>query len=225
RVAACVAAMRAAVAIPVTVKTRIGIDDLDSFAYLRDFAARLFDAGCDVLIVHARKAWLGGLSPKQNRTVPPLQPERVYRLKQALPDLPVVLNGGVTSLDAAAAHLAHVDGVMIGRAAYHDPYMLAAADRRLFGDDHPVPAREAVARAMIPYIETQVAAGVPVHAVTRHMIGLFNGVPGARAWRRHLSEAACRRGAGSDPKAAGGVIEAALAAREEAARTTSRTAA
>lgn len=212
-VADCVAAMTRAVAIPVTVKTRIGIDDLDSFDHLKRFAAAMIDAGCHTLIVHARKAWLSGLSPKENREVPPLDYARIYRLKQAFPQFPIVLNGGVTSLDDAAGHLAHVDGVMIGRAAYQDPYCLAAADLRFFGGRHPVPSRVEIVQGIIAYAGEQRVRGVPLHAVTRHILGLFNGVPGARAWRRHLSEAA------RHPKAGVEVIEEALAfIRSEAAR-------
>ncbi|MGF1610882.1 MAG: tRNA dihydrouridine(20/20a) synthase DusA [Kiloniellales bacterium] len=204
-VARCVAAMRrAAGAVPVTVKTRIGIDDRDSYAELRDFVAAQAEAGCERVIVHARKAWLQGLSPKQNRELPPLDYERVYALKRDFPDLAVVLNGGVTTLDQAAAHLARVDGVMIGRAAYQNPYILAEADRRFFGDSEPPPSREQVVERLLPYARAQVTQGVPVQAITRHILGLFNGLPGARLWRRALSEGACRPGAGAE------VIEQAL---------------
>jgi tRNA-dihydrouridine synthase A len=203
-VAECVGAMVRAAGIPVTVKTRIGIDERDSFDYLAGFAARVRDAGCGTLIVHARKAWLSGLSPKQNREVPPLRYDMVYRLKDAFPDLRVVLNGGVQSLDEAAAHLAHVDGVMVGRAAYQTPYLLADADRRFFSDTRPAPSREQVVRTLLPYVAAQRARGVPLNAVTRHILGLFNGLPGARTWRRELSEQAHRPGAGPE------VIETAL---------------
>lgn len=210
-VAECVRAMVRAVAIPVTVKTRIGIDDLDSFDHLERFAAAMVHAGCHALIVHARKAWLSGLSPKENREVPPLDYARVYRLKQAFAEFPIVLNGGVTSLSEVERHLAHVDGVMIGRAAYQDPFCLAEADCRFFGDPAPVPSRAEVARGVIAYAREQRAQGVPLHTVTRHILGLFNGVPGARAWRRHLSEAARIPGAGVE------VIEQALAYIQESA--------
>jgi tRNA-dihydrouridine synthase A len=204
-VADCVAAMIAAVGIPVTVKSRIGIDERESFDDLLDFARQVMDAGCGTLIVHARKAWLRGLSPKQNREVPPLRYDMVYRLKVALPALEVILNGGVQGLDAAAAHLDQgVDGVMIGRAAYQNPYLLAAADRRFFGDDHPAPSREAVVQALLPYVAVERERGVPLKSITRHILGLFNGLAGARAWRRHLSQAAHRPGAGPE------VIEEAL---------------
>jgi tRNA-dihydrouridine synthase A len=211
-VADCAAAMIAAADIPVTVKTRIGIDERDSFAHLLDFTARVAGAGCRTLIVHARKAWLEGLSPKENREVPPLRYDVVYDLKQRVPELEIVLNGGVRSLDEAEAHLARVDGVMIGRAAYQNPYVLADADRRFFGVSGPAPTREAVAEALLPYVRAQRARGVPLPSITRHVLGLFNGVPGARAWRRHLSEAAREPGAGPE------VIEQALAIVRAAGR-------
>jgi tRNA-dihydrouridine synthase A len=203
-VARCVAAMAAASGLPVTVKTRTGIDERDSYAELKGFIETVALAGCRSFTVHARKAWLEGLSPKQNREVPPLDYDRVYRLKQDFPELAIVLNGGVQSLDEAEAHLARVDGVMIGRAAYQNPYVLAEADRRLFGEDRPPPGREAVVRALLPYAAEQCAEGAPVKSITRHVLGLFNGLPGARAWRRHLSEAAHRPGTGPE------VIEEAL---------------
>lgn len=205
-VARCVAAMREACDLPVTVKTRIGIDHKDSYEELAQFVDSVAAAGCETFIIHARKAWLSGLSPKQNREIPPLDYDRVFRLKRDFPHLRIVLNGGVPSLEAAAAHLAEgVDGVMIGRSAYQDPYLLAEADRCFFDDPSPAPSREAVARAMLPYAEAAMARGVPVKSITRHMLGLFNGLPGARLWRRHLSENAHRPGAG--PK----MIEDALA--------------
>ncbi len=197
-VADCVTAMRSACDLPVTVKTRIGIDDRDSYAELADFVGTVAEAGCATFIIHARKAWLRGLSPKQNREVPPLDYDRVYALKRDFPALGIVLNGGVQSLDEAEAHLARVDGVMIGRAAYQSPYLLAEADARFFGDPHPVPSREEVARALLPYAAERAGRGVPVKSITRHILGLFNGLPGARQWRRHLSEAAHRPGAGPE---------------------------
>jgi tRNA-dihydrouridine synthase A len=203
-VAACVEAMIAATDVPVTVKTRIGIDDRDSYADLTAFVTAVAAAGCRSVTVHARKAWLSGLSPKENREVPPLDYTRVYRLKQDFPELEVIINGGIGSLDQAEDHLARVDGAMIGRSAYQDPYMLAEADRRFFSDGRSVPGRADVARALLPYAEAQCSLGVPVKAVTRHILGLFNGLPGARLWRRYLSEAAHKRGAGPE------VIEAAL---------------
>ena len=187
-VARCVAAMRGAVDIPVTVKTRIGVDDDDSIEALHRFVALLVDAGCDAVIVHARKAWLSGLSPKQNRDIPPLRHDVVYDLKAAFPDLDIILNGGLESLDGAAAALEKVDGAMMGRTAYKDPWVLAGVDERFFGDPAPVANRAGVVEKYLPYIEAQLAEGVPLIAMTRHILGLFNGVPGARAWRRYLSE-------------------------------------
>jgi tRNA-dihydrouridine synthase A len=194
-VAACVAAMRDAAAIPVTVKSRIGIDDRDAYEDLRDFVATVAAAGCRSFAIHARKAVLSGLSPKQNREVPPLRYDVVYRLKREFPDLEVVLNGGVRSLDEAAAQLPRVDGVMIGRAAYHDPYLLAEADCRFFGDPGSPPSRPEIIARLLPYVAARLQEGVPLSAITRHILGLFNGEPGARAWRRYLSENAHRPGA------------------------------
>lgn len=211
-VAAAVAAMRSATRLPVTVKTRTGIDQRDSYADLEAFVAAVADAGCGSVTVHARKAWLSGLSPKENREVPPLDYPRVYRLKEEFPGLEVVINGGIASLDEAERHLAHVDGAMIGRSAYQTPYMLAEADRRFFGARDPVPTRAGVVYALLPYVEAQCAAGVPAKAVTRHILGLFNGRPGARLWRRTLSETAHKPGAG--PEAIEAALERVLLARE-----------
>jgi tRNA-dihydrouridine synthase A len=187
-VAAAVAAMQnAAGDIPVTVKCRIGIDDQDSEADLDRFIRTVASAGCSTFIVHARKAWLQGLSPKENRDVPPLDHGRVVRLKQAYPHLTISMNGGIGSLDEAVAHLEHVDGVMLGRAAYHTPYLLAQVDQRIFGDiSAPVERREVIERLM-PYIAAHLAAGGKMHSITRHVLGLYHGEPGARAFRRHLS--------------------------------------
>jgi tRNA-dihydrouridine synthase A len=187
RVAECVAAMRARVRVPVTVKTRLGVDEHDSYEFLHAFARRVVDVGCRTLIVHARKAWLDGLSPKQNREVPPLDYARVYRLKGDYPDVEIVINGGLTDAASVRAQFAHVDGVMLGRAAYHDPGLLAAADARLFGGEPPPPAE--VVRRMHRYAVEQVARGTPLRAILRHMLGLYQGQPGARAWRRMLSAA------------------------------------
>jgi tRNA-dihydrouridine synthase A len=195
-VADCVAAMIAAVDIPVTVKCRIGIDDQDSEAALEDFIAAVAAAGCGTFIVHARKAWLEGLSPKQNRDVPPLDYGRVYRLKELRPELEIILNGGIETLEEAEAHLAHVDGVMLGRAAYHNPYLLADVDARFFGDDGPPPSRAEVVRRFAAYAQEQLERGVALHRMTRHILGLYHGQPGARAFRRHLSEEATRPDAG-----------------------------
>lgn len=195
-VAECVNAMRAAVSIPVTVKCRIGIDEQDSEADFSRFIETVTEAGCSTFIVHARKAWLDGLSPKQNRDVPPLDYNRVYRLKTARPELTVIINGGITILDEADEHMRHVDGVMLGRAAYQSPWLLADVDRRYFDKALPrTDLREAVL-AMMPYIGEQLAKGHRLHTITRHMVGLFQGVPGARAWRRTLSDAGARPDAG-----------------------------
>ena len=197
-VADCIAAMREAVSIPVTVKCRIGIDDRDSYEHLLDFVDTVAATGCRSFTVHARKAWLQGLSPKQNREIPPLRYGEVHHLKRERPELEVVINGGILSLDAAVAQLEQVDGAMIGRAAYQDPYILAEVDRRIFGDARPAPSRHAVAEAMIPYAERVCAGGRSIRSITRHILGLFNGLPGAKAWRRHLSEAAGRPAAGPE---------------------------
>jgi tRNA-dihydrouridine synthase A len=194
-VAECMAAMKAATALPVTVKTRIGIDDRDSYEELAHFVGTVADSGCRTFIIHARKAWLKGLSPKENREIPPLRYDVARRLKQDFPVLDIVLNGGVASLDEAASHLQDFDGVMIGRAVYHNPYLLADADRFLFGDDHPLPSRHQVLDAFIPYVEEELAQGTRLQAIARHILGLFHGAPGGRLWRRHLSEDAAKPGA------------------------------
>jgi tRNA-dihydrouridine synthase A len=195
-VARCVAAMSAAVDIPVTVKTRIGIDDQDSYGFLARLVEAVAAAGCGILILHARKALLAGLNPKQNREVPPLRYDVVHRLKQDYPTLTIVLNGGIRTPQQARDQLALVDGVMIGREAYQNPYCLAAWQSALLGGAAPVPTREAVVVGLLPYVERELAAGTPLKAITRHLMGLFNGLPGARAWRRHLSEAAHRPDSG-----------------------------
>jgi tRNA-dihydrouridine synthase A len=201
-VARLVGAMREAVSIPVTVKSRIAIDDMEEWPTLERFVRLISAAGCSRFIVHARKAWLQGLSPKENRDIPPLRYELVYRLKAELPQLDISLNGGVKSLDAAAEHLRHVDGVMIGRAAYENPYVLAEADPRFFGAGEPPRERHAVVEAMFPYIEECRQRGAPLNAITRHMLGLFQGLPGARGWRRYLSENVHKPGAGPEVVAA-----------------------
>lgn len=198
RVADAVAAMRDAVALPVTVKHRIGVDDLDRYEDMLAFVETVAEAGCDRFSVHARKAWLSGLSPKQNREVPPLRYEDVYRLKRELPSLAIEINGGVTSLDDAERHLDHVDGVMIGRAAYDRPFMFAGADRRFFGATEPAPTRRQVVDALLPYLESWQRRGMAPGHLTRHVLQLFAGQPGARAWRRHLSENAPRAGDGRE---------------------------
>jgi tRNA-dihydrouridine synthase A len=197
-VADCVAAMKGAVKIPVTVKCRIGIDQQDPEAALDTLARGVVAAGTDALIVHARKAWLNGLSPKQNRDIPPLDYGRVYRLKAALPDVPVIINGGIGSIEEAREHLAHVDGVMLGRAAYQEPWRLLAVDRELFGEAAPHASMKDVFEAMMPYIARELASGTRLHAITRHFVGAFHAVPGARAFRRHLAEHGVRSGAAID---------------------------
>ncbi|MET0971556.1 MAG: tRNA dihydrouridine(20/20a) synthase DusA [Tardiphaga sp.] len=195
-VARGVAAMKAAVDVPVTVKCRIGIDDQDPEAALDTLARAVVDAGADALIVHARKAWLKGLSPKENRDIPPLDYDRVYRLKAAMPDVPMAINGGIAGIAEAAAHLAHMDGAMLGRAAYHEPWRLLAVDPELFGEPAPHAAMKDALAAMTPYIEDQLGQGTRLHSITRHLLGAFHGVRGARAFRRHLAENAARHGAG-----------------------------
>jgi tRNA-dihydrouridine synthase A len=195
-VADCVAAMGKAVSLPVTVKTRIGIDDRDSYEELAHFIACVQQAGCETFIIHVRKAFLQGLSPKENRTVPPLNYDYAYRIKQQYPGLTIIINGGITDLDAAERHLSAVDGVMLGRSAYHNPYLLAEVDRHLFQDQEPSPTREEIVHRMLPYIERELNQGSPLKHITRHMLGLFQGMPGARHWRRHLSEFGPRTGAG-----------------------------
>ncbi len=197
-VARCVAAMRDACARPVTVKTRIGIDGSDGFAFLDRFVSTVAAAGCGTFIVHARAARLDGWSPRQNREIPPLRHDLVHRLKRARPRLEIVLNGGIATVEDAATHIGRVDGVMIGRAAYEDPYLLARIERRLFAASDPAPTRRAIIESYIPYVERQLEEHVPLHRMTRHMLGLFRGRPGARAWRRRLSEDARRPGAGAE---------------------------
>jgi tRNA-dihydrouridine synthase A len=200
-----VAAMKAAVDIPVTVKCRIGIDDQDPEPALENFAQAVKRAGADALIVHARKAWLKGLSPKENREVPPLDYGRVYRMKATHPELTIVLNGGVASIDDALSHLRHVDGVMMGRAAYQEPWRLLSVDPLVFGEAASFASAKAAAAALAPYIAREIAQGTRLHAVTRHLHGLFHAVPGARAYRRHLA------GAASTPHADAEYLLAALA--------------
>ncbi|MGR3322388.1 MAG: tRNA dihydrouridine(20/20a) synthase DusA [Pseudooceanicola sp.] len=212
-VADCLAAMREAVTVEVTVKCRIGVDDQEPEIVLPDFLEKVRDAGVQRVAIHARKAWLEGLSPKENRDVPPLEYPLVYRMKAAFPDLHVSINGGIASLEEARRHLdAGLDGVMIGRAAYHAPTdLLARADREIFGEDRPEADPVEVARAMLPYIERHLREGGKLAQVTRHMLGLFAGRPGARHWRRVLSEGAHRPGAGPE------LVEQALAGLSEAA--------
>ncbi len=206
RVADAVSTMRGLVNIPVTVKHRIGVDELDRYEDMAHFVEVVATSGCDRFIVHARKAWLDGLSPKQNRTVPPLRYGDVHRLKQEFPELLVEINGGFTSLGMVEEQLAFVDGVMIGRAADSDPYMLAPVDQRLFGEERgAVPSRREVAEMMFPYVEEWLSRGEPLHRITRHMLGLFSGQRGARGWRRVLSQH------GTDPTLGLEVLQEALA--------------
>jgi tRNA-dihydrouridine synthase A len=195
-VARGVDAMKRAVNIPITVKCRIGIDDQNPEVALDALARGVIAAGADALIVHARKAWLNGLSPKENRDIPPLDYDRVYRLKAALPDVPIIINGGIGSLAEAKQHLGFVDGVMLGRAAYQEPWRLLAADPELFGEAAPYATMKDVFEAMMPYIESELGQGVRLHSITRHFVGAFHGVPGARAFRRHLAVNGVKPGAG-----------------------------
>ena len=196
-VADCVRAMKDATALPVTVKHRVGIDDQDSWQALADFAGAQVEAGVDALIVHARKAWLQGLSPRQNREIPPLQYELVYRLKALLPTTQIIINGGISDLDQCQQHLRHVDGVMLGREPYANPWLLAEVDRRIYADAsfHPG-SRAAVLERYFPYVESQLARGLPLSRFSRHIMGLYHGQPNGKKWRRYLTEQGCRAGAG-----------------------------
>lgn len=197
-VADCIVAMQKEVDIPVTVKSRIGIDEMDEYEDLTRFIDTVSGAGCETFIVHARKAWLKGLSPKENRDIPPLIYERVYHLKEEFPDLHISLNGGVKTLEDAALHLKYIDGVMIGREAYSNPYILANVDSRFCSDNHTVPTRHEVVANMITYADQQILQGARVWSIARHMLGLFQGQPGARIWRRYLSQNGTHKNAGSE---------------------------
>jgi tRNA-dihydrouridine synthase A len=194
-VADCIAAMRAAVSIPVTVKCRLGVDEQEDYTSLLHFIDSVAATGCDTFVVHARKAWLQGLSPKENREVPPLRYEQVYRLKQERPALTILINGGITAVDAALAHLHHVDGVMLGRAAYHEPYVLHALHGALYAPDAALRPRAELLRELEPYVRAELARGTALKHITRHVLGLFHGQPGGRAFRQVLSEGAHRPGA------------------------------
>lgn len=213
RVADCIKAMQDACGIEVTVKHRIGIDDQDSYEAMAEFVATVADTGCATFIVHARKAWLRGLSPKENREIPPLRYADVHRLKREFPALNIVINGGIDSLEGCAEQLRHVDGVMLGRAAYHNPYLLSDVDRRLFGAGRAPRSREQIVEALLPYIEARMREGATLHHITRHILGLYQGEAGARRFRRHLSERAPRPGADSS------VLREALALLLPAARS------
>lgn len=203
-VAECVASMQASVKIPVTVKCRIGVDQQDSYEALQSFIRMIANTGCKTFIVHARKAWLKGLSPKQNREIPPLSYETVYRVKQDFPELTIIINGGIRTLGAIDHHLAHVDGVMVGREAYHNPYFLAEIQHKYLNSNDKMLDRYDVIQQCLPYISQQVQNGVKLNSITRHLLGLFQGIRGSAAWRRYLSQHAHLPGAGVE------VIEAAL---------------
>jgi tRNA-dihydrouridine synthase A len=187
-VADCVKAMRDAVTVPVTVKHRIGVDAVEDYAFVRDFVGTVANAGCDVFIVHARNAILKGLSPKENREIPPLKYDYAYRLKRDFPSLEIIINGGIKTLDEAETHLRHVDGVMLGREAYHNPYVLADVDARFYGSTQPAKTREQIESELLAYCATELARGTFLGAITRHALGLYRGVAGARGWRRVLSD-------------------------------------
>jgi tRNA-dihydrouridine synthase A len=210
-VADCVAAMRNAVSIPVTVKCRIGVDDQDEFADLQRFVSLVSEAGCKSFTVHARKAWLKGLSPKENREVPPLNYARVHQLKASFPALHIMLNGGLTQLQDDIVHLNDLDGLMYGREAYHNPWIIQQFDPLIADADAPVASRAEVVKAMLPYVAELAKVGLPLHRVTRHMLGLYHGQPGGRIWRQILSTEGCKAGAGP------AVLQKALAAVEEQA--------
>jgi tRNA-dihydrouridine synthase A len=212
-VARCIAAMKDAVDLPVTVKSRIGIDDKDSYEELAAFVGKVSEAGCRTFIIHARKAWLQGLSPKENREKPPLRYDVVRRLKADFPRLAFELNGGILNLDQAEAHLKEFDGVMLGRAAYENPFLLSQVDRRFHGSAEEPLDRAAVVERFRPYVAAELARGTRLHSMTRHILGLFQGVRGGRVWRRHLSENACKPDAGLD------VLDGALQATLTMART------
>ena len=195
-IAECVTAMQAAVNIPITVKNRIGIDDQDDYGGLHQFISTVSQAGCQTFIIHARKAWLKGLSPKENRDIPPLRYELVYQIKQEFPALEIIINGGITTLEQCQQHLQHVDGVMVGREAYHNPWLLAQVDPLIYGTDAPFLDRKAAFEAFLDYVQAQQAAGVALNHMSRHILGLFQGMPGARAFRRLISENAHKQSAG-----------------------------
>ena len=194
-VADCVLAMSQAVSIPVTIKSRIGIDDLDSYEELVNFVATIASAGCKTFIVHARKAWLSGLSPKQNREVPPLRYDLVYQLKKDFPQLEIIINGGITTLNQSEELLKHVDGVMMGREAYQNPYIMSEVDKRFFGAANELLSRQMIVKELVPYIQEQLKSEVRLNSVSRHILGLFHGEPGARGWRRYISENVSKSGA------------------------------
>ncbi|MBE8578545.1 tRNA dihydrouridine(20/20a) synthase DusA [Vibrio sp. OPT18] len=196
-VADCVSAMKEVTDIPITVKTRIGIDDQDSYEFLTKFVSTVSEkGGCEQFTIHARKAWLSGLSPKENREIPPLDYDRAYQIKRDFSDLVIAVNGGITTLEQTKEHLQHLDGVMIGREAYHSPFILAEVDQQIFGLDTPIKKRSQVVEEMYPYIERELSNGASLGHISRHMLGLFQSMPGARQWRRYISENAHKKGAG-----------------------------
>ncbi len=197
-VAECVAAMQNAVNIPVTVKHRIGIDENETVEELFEFVETVAKSGCKTFIVHARKAWLNGLSPKENRDIPPLRYDVVHQLKQTMPQLEIIINGGICDLETAKNQLQYVDGVMMGREVYHNPYILADVDQLFYQSKRPLITRQQIIESMFPYIEKELASGIRLHSITRHILGLYNGLPGAKKWRRFLSENATKREAGID---------------------------
>jgi tRNA-dihydrouridine synthase A len=184
----CIAAMQDAADLPITVKHRIGVDDFDSYEFLCEFVDTLAKTGCETFLVHARKAWLKGLSPKQNREVPELNYDRVYQLKKDFPDLEIIINGGITTLEQSSEHLKHLDGVMVGREAYTNPYLLASVDQIIYGSENPIKSREKVAEEFLKYMDNELSKGTKLNAMTRHILGLYHGMPGARQFRRHISE-------------------------------------
>jgi tRNA-dihydrouridine synthase A len=192
----CVAAMRDAVDLPITVKHRIGVDDYDSYEFLRDFVGTVAQSGCEVFLVHARKAWLKGLSPKQNREIPELNYASVYQLKKDFPQLDIIINGGVTTIEQSLAHLRHLDGVMVGREAYTNPYLLATVDQAIYDTTDPIKTRETIAEEFLEYVDNELSKGTKLNAMTRHILGLFHGMHGARLFRRHISENAFKPAAG-----------------------------
>ena len=205
-VADCVSAMKEVTDIPITVKTRIGIDDQDSYEFLTKFVSTVSEkGGCEQFTIHARKAWLSGLSPKENREIPPLDYDRAYQIKKDFSDLVIAVNGGITTLEQTKEHLQHLDGVMIGREAYHSPFILAEVDQQIFGLDTPIKKRSQVVEEMYPYIERELSNGASLGHISRHMLGLFQSMPGARQWRRYISENAHKKGAGIE------VVQIALA--------------
>ncbi|MBV32925.1 MAG: tRNA dihydrouridine(20/20a) synthase DusA [Porticoccaceae bacterium] len=195
RTADCLSAMLDAVELPITIKHRLGVDDLDSYDFLRDFIGSISETGCKVFILHARKAWLTGISPKENRELPPLDYERVYQVKNDFPHLSIIINGGIANIEEASAHLRKTDGVMMGRAAYHNPYVLAGVDQLVFGSDRTIKTREQIADEFTQFVEEELANGVPLHAMTRHILGLFHGMRNGKRFRRYLTENACNANA------------------------------